>query len=152
MLICFEIADSRDARTLASRGAAFIVNPTNDAWFYRSGAPHLPWAVARAVETGLPVVRAANAGVSAVFDPFGHEIAAGSSAGLPSVLAVSLPAAAPSFYSRTGDWFLLICLALVLTGAWGAGFRVVSSPRAPATGGGTPRRTHRDQAAPSPYH
>ena len=152
VLICFEIADSRGARTLASGGAAFIVNPTNDAWFYRSGAPHLPWAVARAVETGLPVVRAANAGVSAVFDPFGREIAAGSSAGLPSVLAVSLPAAAPSFYSRTGDWFLLICLALVLTGTWRAGFGVVSGPRAPATEGGTPGPTHRDHSAPSPHH
>ncbi|TMJ93391.1 MAG: hypothetical protein E6G67_12545 [Actinobacteria bacterium] len=111
VLICFEIADSRGARTLASRGAGFIVNLTNDAWFYRSSAPHVPWAVARAVETGIPVVRAANAGVSAVFDRFGRKVATGPSAGLPSVLAVSLPAAAPTVYSRTGDWFLVICLA-----------------------------------------
>jgi apolipoprotein N-acyltransferase len=95
VLICFEIADSRGARTLASRGARFIVNLTNDAWFYRSSAPHIPWAVVRAVETGIPVVRAANAGVSAVFDRFGRTVATGPSAGLPSVLAVSLPAAAP---------------------------------------------------------
>jgi len=151
VLICFEIADSRGARTLARRGAGFIVNPTNDAWFYRSSAPHLPWAVSRAVETGLPVVRAANAGVSAVFDRFGRKVAAGPSAGLPSVLAVSLPAAAPTLYSRTGDWFLVVCLAWVVAGV--GGVRVRRSPvRTAATAGGTPPRTHRGRSTPSPPH
>src|SRR6185295_13359696 len=64
VLICFEITAPDGARELAQRGARFLVNLTNDAWF--AAAPHLPWAAVRAVETGVPVVRAANHGVSAV--------------------------------------------------------------------------------------
>ena len=152
VLICFEIADSVGARTLANRGAGLIVNPTNDAWFYGSSAPHLPWAVVRAVETGVAVVRAANAGVSAVFDPFGREVAAGRSAGLPSALAAALPAAVPTVYARTGDWFLVVSLALVVTGMWGARRAALSGPHDAATAGGTPPRTHRGRSTPSPPH
>src|SRR5262249_24825421 len=73
VLICFEITDASAARSLVRNGADFVVNLTNDAWFVE--APHLPWTALRAVETGLPIVRAANAGVSAVFDGVGRPIA-----------------------------------------------------------------------------
>src|SRR5439155_8321857 len=66
-LICFEIAGPGAGRTLAAAGARFVVNLTNDAWFARCGRPpHLPWAAVRAVETGLPIIRVANAGLSVV--------------------------------------------------------------------------------------
>jgi apolipoprotein N-acyltransferase len=115
VLICFEITDARDASTLARQGAHFIVNPTNDVWF--SGlAPHVPWAAVRAVETGVPVVRAANAGVSAVFDRFGRRLAM-SDATAPALLASTVPAGQPTLYTRGGNFFLGACVATVIVGA-----------------------------------
>ena len=116
VLICFEITDGAAARALARRGARFLVNLTNDAWFAGSAAPHLAWAAVRAVETGLPVVRAANAGVSAVFDRFGRRVAVSRADGGPSVLTADIPGGVPSPYARAGDVFLAACLAAVLAG------------------------------------
>jgi len=121
VLICFEITDAASARALAAGGAHFLVNLTNDAWF--AEAPHLPWAAVRAVETGLPVVRAANAGTSAVFDRFGRPVATSRPAGAPAVFAARVPEAVPTIYARSGDVFLVLCAAIVLTGVAGRAFR-----------------------------
>jgi apolipoprotein N-acyltransferase len=115
VLICFEITDSHGARTLARQGASFILNPTNDAWF-TGAAPHFPWAVIRAVESGVPVVRAANAGVSAVIDRYGRALAADGHVGSASLSVVTVPEAHPTPYARTGNAFLLGCGAIVLIG------------------------------------
>ena len=117
VLICFEITNASAARDLVHAGARFIVNLTNDAWFAGSGRPpHLPWAAIRAVETGLPVVRAANAGMSAVFDRFGRRLASSRPAGGPRLFPAAVPAAVPTPYARYGDVFLAACLAVVLAG------------------------------------
>ena len=116
VLICFEITDGAAARALVRRGARFLVNLTNDAWFAGSAAPHVPWAAVRAVETGLPVVRAANAGVSAVFDRFGRRVAVSRADGGPGVLTADIPDGVPTVYARAGDVFLAACLAAVLAG------------------------------------
>lgn len=73
VLICFEDTFSRLARGFVERGAQFLVVMTNDAWFERSAAPyqHLDASIFRAVENGVPVVRAANTGVSAFISPRG---------------------------------------------------------------------------------
>lgn len=120
--ICFEIADAASVRSLARAGARFVANVTNDAFFAAAAAPHLAWARLRAIESGLPVVRVANAGVSAVFDPLGRMVASsGPAAGRPTVLEAAVPAGRATPYVATGDVFLLACLTMVLIGAVGSG-------------------------------
>lgn len=67
VLICFEDVFPELARQFVGRGAEFLAVITNDAWFGKTGAPvqHLQVSIFRAVENGVPVVRAANTGVSA---------------------------------------------------------------------------------------
>ena len=78
---------------------------TNDGWFGISTGPyqHLQQARLRGIEEGLPVVRAANTGISAVIDPLGR-IVAQLGLGVEGVLDSSLPSAiAPTIYARSGD-------------------------------------------------
>jgi apolipoprotein N-acyltransferase len=103
-LICYEAifpgnVASRDDRP------GWIVNLTNDGWFGISTGPyqHLQQSRVRAIEEGLPVVRAANTGVSAVIDPLGR-IVAQLGLGIEGVLDSSLPSAIPpTVYARIGD-------------------------------------------------
>ena len=114
---CFEIADGASARLLARDGAGFLLNPTNDAWFRGTEAPHLRWARIRAIETGLPVVRVANAGTSAVFDPLGREIGASALDAPPGrALSAAVPSAIATPYVAVGEWFLPTCATVVLLG------------------------------------
>jgi apolipoprotein N-acyltransferase len=100
----------------------WIFNATNDAWFGTSIGPeqHLASARMRAVEEGLPVIRAANTGISAVIDANG-DVVARLDTGETGIIDASLPGArAPTLYARFGDWTLLVliiaCWALAWTG------------------------------------
>lgn len=74
VLICFEGIFPELAREYVRAGSRLLVNITNDAWFGRSSAPyqHLSMTVFRAVENRVPLVRAANTGISSVIDSKGH--------------------------------------------------------------------------------
>jgi apolipoprotein N-acyltransferase len=74
------------------------------------------WAHVRAIETGRPVVRAANAGLSEVVDARGRAIAQGRAAGAPAVLAASIPRTVDTVYVRTGEVFLPACLLVIVGG------------------------------------
>ncbi len=71
--ICYEDTDSAQMRRLAAMGAEALVFVTNDSWFSQSNetVSHAWQAVARAIETGLPVVRVGNSGVTGVIEPNG---------------------------------------------------------------------------------
>ncbi len=103
-LICYETIFPGDIASREER-PGWIVNLTNDAWFGISTGPyqHLQQSRLRAIEQGLPVVRAANSGISAVIDPMGR-IVARLGLGVEGVLDSALPSSiAPTVYARAGD-------------------------------------------------
>ena len=114
-LICYEaIFPGKVAE--GDERAGWIINLTNDGWFGISTGPyqHLQQARLRAIEEGLPVVRAANTGISAVIDPVGR-IVAQLGLGIEGVLDASLPAAiAPTFYARRPDVVAAIMVLVAL--------------------------------------
>src|SRR5208337_4783730 len=73
-LICFEGIFPELSRSYAQAGSRLLVNITNDAWYGRSSAPyqHLSMTVFRAVENRVPLIRAANTGITAIIDSKGH--------------------------------------------------------------------------------
>ena len=73
-LVCYEILFPGAVVDHAAARPQVIVNVTNDGWYGFSAGPHqhLLKAVFRAVEEGVPVIRAANNGISAVIDPYGR--------------------------------------------------------------------------------
>jgi apolipoprotein N-acyltransferase len=72
--ICYDAIFGDLVREAAREGSRLMVNITNDGWFGRSTAPgnHLNLVRYRAIETGMPVARIANSGISAFIDQYGH--------------------------------------------------------------------------------
>lgn len=115
VLICYEAVFPQDVRAAPER-PAFILHLTNDAWFGNFSGPyqHLVQAQMRAIESGLPVLRAANTGISAVIDSQGRVLDA-----LPlnteGFLDVALPEASPkTLYAKGGDLPLVLVVVLLL--------------------------------------
>src|SRR5206468_4220281 len=114
-LICYE-AIFPDQLAARDERPGWMINLTNDGWFGISTGPyqHLQQSRVRAIEQGLPLVRAANTGVSAVIDPVGR-IVARLGLGAEGVLDATLPAAiAPTVYARLGDIPVAVLLAVAL--------------------------------------
>ncbi len=124
VLICYEAVfpdESMPQRDGSAPAAGMLLNLTNDGWFGRSSGPyqHLVAAKFRAVEQGLPLVRAANNGISAIVDPYGRITAR---LGLDDIGVVDggLPAAIAQrpLYARIGDAPLLAFAMLSLLAAF----------------------------------
>ena len=116
-LICYEILFPGEV--VGSRRPDWIVNVTDDSWFGPWAGPrqHLLVARVRAIEEGLPVVRDANTGISAIIDPLGR-ITAELGLGKIGFVDGALPAAiAPTPYSRFHAWWfwLMVCANVALT-------------------------------------
>jgi len=116
-LICYEILFPGEV--FGARPPSWLVNVTDDSWFGPWAGPlqHLLVARVRAIEEGVPVVRAANTGISAIIDPLGR-ITSRLSLNQADVLDGDLPAAiAQTPYSRMrGLWFWLLA-AIATAGA-----------------------------------
>ncbi|CUT08955.1 Apolipoprotein Nacyltransferase EC 231 Copper homeostasis protein CutE [Bradyrhizobium sp.] len=114
-LICYEAIFPGEVAGRNER-PGWIVNLTNDGWFGISTGPyqHLEQARMRAIELGLPLVRSANTGVSAVIDPVGR-IVASLGLGIEGILDANLPAAIPpTVYARVGDVPAAMLVALAV--------------------------------------
>ena len=112
-LICYEAIFPGRAVTPNAR-PEWLLNITNDAWFGDSSGPYQHFAMARfrAIEEGLPLVRAANTGISAMVDPFGR-VQARLDLGVTGVLDADLPPALPPPpFARFGLWPIVIAVGV----------------------------------------
>ncbi|MFZ2448006.1 MAG: apolipoprotein N-acyltransferase [Syntrophobacteraceae bacterium] len=107
VLVCYEVIFPEISRETVRRGAQALMNLTNDAWYGDTGGPyqHLEISRWRAIEFRVPLVRAANSGISAAFDATGAEIGR-----IPlnkeGFLAVTIrPMRSLSVYAKYGDVF-----------------------------------------------
>ncbi len=125
-LVCYEIIFPGHIVRKNPR-PGWIVNVTNDGWYGLSAGPHqhLTAAQLRAVEEGLPVVRAANTGISAIIDPYGR-IRARLDLDTEGVLDADLPQPIPpTLYAAGGNSLPLgMCVLILLA----AGFRKKTRP------------------------
>ena len=104
-LICYEAIFPAGAVNSEDR-PAWLLNVTNDAWFGDTSGPaqHFAQARMRAIEQGLPLVRAANTGISGVIDAYGRQLK-GLALNRQGIIDAPLPqSAAPPPYGRFGDW------------------------------------------------
>jgi apolipoprotein N-acyltransferase len=112
-LVCYEALFPGEIVQGAPRPGV-LINVTNDGWFGNTTGPyqHYYQSRVRAVEEGLPLIRAANNGISAVVDPYGREL---ETLGLNvrGVIDSPLPEALPPpLYAKVGDWTLVLVLVL----------------------------------------
>jgi apolipoprotein N-acyltransferase len=137
-LVCYEIVFPGDAVPRSTRGSwlydhvgryidwpfvagsgerpGWLLNLTNDGWFGASAGPyqHFQQARVRAIEEGLPLVRAANTGISAVVDPLGRVVKS-LPLGVEAVLDGPLPQpVSPTLYARVGDSPLLVVMGAAM--------------------------------------
>lgn len=106
VLICYESIFENLSRDYRARGADFLVNITNDAWFGRSTAPyqHAAHLVMRAIETRTGIARAANTGISEFVDPLGR-VYEQTPLFVEAVAARALTTTdVTTLYLRWGDW------------------------------------------------
>jgi apolipoprotein N-acyltransferase len=114
VLVCFEGIFPELSRGYVRAGSRLLVNITNDAWYGRSSAPyqHLSMTVFRAVENRVPLVRAANTGITAIIDSRGH-IRGMTQLFKETYLAGEVRMGeGDSVYTRYGDIFAGLCLSI----------------------------------------
>ena len=117
-LICYEAIFPGAVVDPAAPRPGWLLNVTNDGWYGHTSGPHQHFAIARtrAVEEGLPLVRAANTGISGVVDAYGRvkgELALGEAGMLDAALPAALPATPYVALGRLAGFWLLLLLGLL---------------------------------------
>ncbi len=122
--ICYEGLLPEFSRKAAELGAYALLNVTNDSWFGNTGEPelHLALTIFRSIETGLPMIRATNTGISTLIDATG-EITQATKVGEATVASIQLTrfaAPAPTWFTKFPHavrYFSLGLLAIALFAA-----------------------------------
>ncbi|MBU4251642.1 MAG: apolipoprotein N-acyltransferase [Candidatus Omnitrophica bacterium] len=121
VLICFEDLFPELSREFIKRGARFLVNITNDAWYKEGSAPyqHFAASVFRSVENRVYLARAANTGISGFIDPAGRILGVVRNDQGKEIFvegyysqSICLAAGRRTIYNRYGDFFVVFCLLL----------------------------------------
>lgn len=116
--ICYEAILPSFFRKVAQKGVHLVVNLTNDSWFGATSEPyqHAALSVFRAIESRVPLLRVTNTGTSFVIDRYGRR-----TQGTPLYREafareeVQIPVdPIVSFYVRFGEWFALLCMAVLI--------------------------------------
>ncbi|MDI6758453.1 MAG: apolipoprotein N-acyltransferase [Candidatus Omnitrophota bacterium] len=123
VLICFEDLFPEISRRFVQKGADFLINITNDAWYKKTSASgqHLQASVFRAVENRLYLARCANTGISGFIMPTGKIISRvkdnlGRDIFVSGIDTQEIKASKKplTFYTRYGDVFILVCFLFVI--------------------------------------
>ena len=131
VLICFEDIFGDLASRLVRRGADFLVNITNDAWFGDTSSPyqHMEASVFRAVENRVFVVRAANTGISCVLDDLGRSLVTVKGIGGKETFVTGAETSLiyktgrRGLYTKTGDIFTFACMVYAFIMLMSTAFR-----------------------------
>ncbi len=117
-IICFESSDSALVGKMVRNGARMIVVITNDAWFGDTAAimQHFRITRMRAVEYGIPIIQAANTGVSGIIGSSGKVILRTGVEKQQLLYGTAAFAAKPSFFARFGYLIIYLYLAFLLVG------------------------------------
>jgi apolipoprotein N-acyltransferase len=118
VLICYEDIFPYLARAAVEHGATSLINITNDAWYGTTSAPyqHLEIARWRAVEFRVPLIRAANTGISSIFDATGKSCGAVPLTEQGMLVCSVHPFRIVTFYAKWGDLFAWICVLTTVGG------------------------------------
>jgi apolipoprotein N-acyltransferase len=131
-LICYEIIFPNEVIREAEK-ADIIINVTNDAWYGDTPGPHQHFRQAqlRAVETGLPLLRSANNGISGAVDPYGRIIdalALNAVGAVEGVLSLKRPPAPLAGNPTANGWYIMGAMGLIaLAGLRRKGWRQAGS-------------------------
>lgn len=122
-LICYEAVFPSLASDMVREGADLLINITNDSWFGWTSGPgqHLAHSRLRAAETGRPLVRAANSGISTIIAADGRELGRLELGQRGVVIATVRVAAAPAPGHEVARVLAVLCATLavvVLVAAW----------------------------------
>ncbi|MDD5729865.1 MAG: apolipoprotein N-acyltransferase [Candidatus Omnitrophica bacterium] len=124
-LICFEDLFPELSRAFTRKGASFLVNITNDAWYQYTSAPyqHLQASVFRAVENRINLVRSANTGISCFINPAGKITSMVRDKTGKDIFVtgyatreIGIDKNNFSFYTRYGDIFIAVCIIFIVCG------------------------------------
>ncbi len=115
-LVCFDSIFQDFSREAVKKGADIIFVATNDSWYKstRGVYEHKNFSVLRAIETGRPVVRAANTGISCIIDPRGNTLAQTEPMVQDILYGKAFSCNTTTLYTLIGDVWLYLCIISVM--------------------------------------